>query len=229
MHVLYTLLGVGALMHTTPWLLTVAKVVGGAYILYLGVSLMRSKPKTVLEGDKGADEPVVEQTLLKAFTTGFLTNATNPKATLFFLAIFTTIISTTTPLQDSGAVRSLDVFRECIVVCHRGAVFFQRPGAIAVHAHGALVRANHGGDPDPVRRSLDFVDVNTRESSRRRLHSRRPLTPPYVRFYGLDIQHNPSISGNRTALQPCPHRSPARLSPAFAPVVFFKIMALWFD
>ncbi|WP_448106739.1 LysE family translocator [Pseudomonas azerbaijanoccidentalis] len=98
-HVLYTLLGVGALMHTTPWLLTVAKVVGGAYILYLGVSLLRSQPKAVLEGEKDTNEPVVEQTLLKAFTTGFLTNATNPKATLFFLAIFTTLISATTPLQ----------------------------------------------------------------------------------------------------------------------------------
>jgi RhtB (resistance to homoserine/threonine) family protein len=98
-HVLYTLLGVGALMHTTPWLLTVAKVIGGAYILYLGVSLLRSKPKSALEGEKSSEDPVVEQTLFKAFSTGFLTNATNPKATLFFLAIFTTIISAETPLQ----------------------------------------------------------------------------------------------------------------------------------
>ncbi|MCK8664916.1 LysE family translocator [Pseudomonas azerbaijanoccidens] len=98
-HVLYTVLGVGALMHTTPWLLTVAKVVGGAYILYLGVTLVRSEPKSVLEGDKATEEPIIEQTLLKAFTTGFLTNATNPKATLFFLAIFTTLISATTPLK----------------------------------------------------------------------------------------------------------------------------------
>ena len=98
-HVLYTLLGVGALMHTTPWLMTVAKVAGGAYILYLGVSLLRSQPQSALEGDKGSDEPLAEQTLLKAFTTGFLTNATNPKATLFFLAIFTTVISATTPLK----------------------------------------------------------------------------------------------------------------------------------
>lgn len=98
-HVLYTLLGVGALMHTLPWLLTGAKVVGGAYILYLGVSLLRSQPKSILEGDNAAEEPPHEQTLLKAFTTGFLTNATNPKATLFFLAIFTTIISTDTPLN----------------------------------------------------------------------------------------------------------------------------------
>jgi len=98
-HVLYTLLGVGALMHTTPWLLTVAKVIGGAYILYLGVSLLRSKPKVAIEGDNGAAASTEQQPLFKAFSTGFLTNATNPKATLFFLAIFTTIISASTPLQ----------------------------------------------------------------------------------------------------------------------------------
>ncbi|POA21435.1 lysine transporter LysE [Pseudomonas sp. FW300-N1A1] len=98
-HVLYTLLGVGALMHTTPWLLTVAKVVGGAYILYLGVSLLRSKPKSTVEGENVVEQSLEQQTLFKAFTTGFLTNATNPKATLFFLAIFTTLISATTPLQ----------------------------------------------------------------------------------------------------------------------------------
>ncbi|MGN7739878.1 LysE family translocator [Pseudomonas sp. 22526] len=98
-HVLYTLLGVGALMHTTPWLLSVAKVVGGAYILYLGVSLLRSKPKTSIEGSDAGNDLAQQQTLPKAFMTGFLTNATNPKATLFFLAIFTTVISATTPLK----------------------------------------------------------------------------------------------------------------------------------
>lgn len=96
-HVLYTLLGVGALMHATPWLLSAAKLLGGAYILYLGVSLLRSKAKTTVPGDSVQDEP--RQTLLRAFATGFLTNATNPKATLFFLAIFTTLVSATTPLS----------------------------------------------------------------------------------------------------------------------------------
>ncbi|WLH14235.1 LysE family translocator [Pseudomonas hefeiensis] len=98
-HVIYTLLGVGALMHTFPWLLMVAKVVGGAYILYLGVSLLRSQPKSTLEGEQTNNQTTARQTPFKAFVTGFLTNATNPKATLFFLAIFTTLISTTTPLQ----------------------------------------------------------------------------------------------------------------------------------
>ncbi|MCW3479700.1 LysE family transporter [Neisseriaceae bacterium JH1-16] len=95
-HVLYTLLGVGALMHTAPWLLEVAKVVGGAYVLYLGVQLLRAKPgrDPVSTEDAGAG-----QSAFKAFRTGFLTNATNPKATLFFLAIFTTVVSTSTPLK----------------------------------------------------------------------------------------------------------------------------------
>ncbi|MEZ1319152.1 LysE family transporter [Pseudomonas fluorescens] len=97
-HVLYTLLGVGTLMHTLPWLLTVAKIIGGAYILYLGINLLRSQPKTMLDIARNPDEPLAGQSLTKAFTTGFLTNATNPKATLFFLAIFTTLINTATPL-----------------------------------------------------------------------------------------------------------------------------------
>ena len=42
LHVGYTLLGVGALLHTYPWLLTVASVLGAGYLVYLGVALIRS-------------------------------------------------------------------------------------------------------------------------------------------------------------------------------------------
>jgi RhtB (resistance to homoserine/threonine) family protein len=96
-HVVYTLLGVGALMHASPWLMITAKLMGGGYILYLGWKLIRAKRR-----DKGSLDFSVETALLgqrKAFTTGFFTNATNPKATIFFLAIFTTIVSASTPLS----------------------------------------------------------------------------------------------------------------------------------
>ncbi|WP_029532380.1 LysE family translocator [Pseudomonas asplenii] len=98
-HVLYTLLGVGALMHSAPWLLPVAKLIGGGYILYLGINLLRSKPQAATTDIalQPADN-ASRQGLLRAFSTGFLTNATNPKATLFFLAIFTTVVSASTPL-----------------------------------------------------------------------------------------------------------------------------------
>ncbi|PAS97992.1 MAG: hypothetical protein BSR46_12780 [Candidatus Dactylopiibacterium carminicum] len=46
-----------------------------------------------------------------AFLTGFMTNATNPKATLFFLAAFTTVVSDSTPL----AVQALYGLWMCLV------------------------------------------------------------------------------------------------------------------
>lgn len=103
LHVTYTLLGVSALMQATPWLLNVVKWLGAAYLLYLGFVFIRSKPMAVeaagtadaLAGD--ASVPV-SQSLRQSFWTGFVTNATNPKATLFFLAMFTTLVSPTTPL-----------------------------------------------------------------------------------------------------------------------------------
>lgn len=125
-HVLYTLLGVGALMHSTPWLLSAAKVLGGAYILYLGVSLLRSQPKASLPGE-ALEQLELQQTAGKAFMTGFLTNATNPKATLFFLAIFTTVISASTPLK----VQALYGAWMCLVNALwfiAVALFFSKPG-----------------------------------------------------------------------------------------------------
>ncbi|MCC5903495.1 MAG: LysE family transporter [Halomonas sp.] len=98
-HVIYTLLGVGALMHTTPWLLSAAELVGGAYLLYLGIMFIRQAGKhtTGLALDAAAETGA--RSFRQSFALGFLTNATNPKATLFFLAVFTTVVSDSTPLR----------------------------------------------------------------------------------------------------------------------------------
>lgn len=93
-HVLYTLLGVGTLMHTSPAILHWAKALGAGYLLYLGWVLIRSQARTKSD----IDTVVAVQAERGAFVTGFLTNALNPKATLFFLAIFTTLVSARTPM-----------------------------------------------------------------------------------------------------------------------------------
>lgn len=95
-HVLYTLLGVGALMHSAAWLLMLAKVAGSGYLLYLGVRLLRAAPRQV--GEMAMVTGAASQSPRQAFSMGFLTNAMNPKATLFFLSIFTTVVSASTPL-----------------------------------------------------------------------------------------------------------------------------------
>jgi len=96
-HVIYTLLGIGALMHATPWIMQLAKFGGGAYLIYLGVRLLRSKASAAETAMSESTESI-SQGAGMAFLTGFMTNATNPKATLFFLAVFTAVVSVTTPL-----------------------------------------------------------------------------------------------------------------------------------
>lgn len=97
-HVIYTLVGIGALLHTTPWLMTFVKIIGGLYLIWLGINFIRAKSKTTAELQFDPQQYATISNK-KAFLIGFITNATNPKATIFFLAIFTTVVSTTTPLS----------------------------------------------------------------------------------------------------------------------------------
>lgn len=98
-HVVYTLLGVAALMHTTPWLLSVIEVSASAYLLYLGIRFISQADAHMADNPSDNVEPINTQSFRQSFMIGFLTNATNPKATLFFLAVFATVVSATTALH----------------------------------------------------------------------------------------------------------------------------------
>lgn len=98
LHVTYCLLGVALILSQSPALFTVMKLLAAAYLFYLGVQSIRaSLVKSTAEGE--APEKLVEPVLspVRAFALGFLTNGLNPKATLFFLALFTVVISPNTP------------------------------------------------------------------------------------------------------------------------------------
>src|SRR5690625_4023872 len=85
-HVVYTLFGVGALMHGAPKLLSVVELIGGLYLLFLGVNFVYQAGKNtqaITIADHG--QPQGKINFKKSFLLGFFTNATNPKATLFFL------------------------------------------------------------------------------------------------------------------------------------------------
>ncbi len=96
-HVFIAVIGVGALVKNTPWLFTAIKVAGALYLGYIGMQAVRSKKTT----HSNHDSPQAVQTmpLATAFRQGFLTNALNPKAMVFFFSLFSTLISTTTPLK----------------------------------------------------------------------------------------------------------------------------------
>jgi RhtB (resistance to homoserine/threonine) family protein len=94
LHVTYSLLGLGLLIRSSEQWFNIVKYAGAAYIAWLGVQALRAKPRS---GDIGATGMAPAPSEYRAFATGFLTNALNPKVTLFFLSLFVLIVSPQTP------------------------------------------------------------------------------------------------------------------------------------
>ncbi len=94
-HVTYCLFGIGLVISQSILLFNAIKWFGAAYLVYIGYKSLRSKPKQ----EKEVTTVVSVNTLsdAKAVRIGFLTNVLNPKATLFFLALFTQVIDPATP------------------------------------------------------------------------------------------------------------------------------------
>ncbi len=99
LHVAYSLLGIGLLISKSILLFNTVKFLGAAYLIYIGVKSLVSK-KDIDIHSLESDVPTVsnqqELGVVQALKLGFLTNALNPKATLFFLALFTQVISPNT-------------------------------------------------------------------------------------------------------------------------------------
>lgn len=95
LHISYSLLGIGLLLQTSETAFKALKFAGAAYLAWIGVQALRTKPRD-LTIDRRAD-PARSPSLAAAWTIGFLTNALNPKAALFFIALFPVAVSPQTP------------------------------------------------------------------------------------------------------------------------------------
>lgn len=92
-HVLAAAAGLSALLAASSTAFTVLKWVGAAYLFWVGVKLLRSRP----DGDSKwvAEHSVAGRVapLRTVFFKGFLTNVLNPKVALFFLAFMPQFIA----------------------------------------------------------------------------------------------------------------------------------------
>ncbi|CAI2452764.1 LysE family transporter [Serratia plymuthica] len=95
-HVSYTLVGVGVLIQQSLWLFTLLKAIGAAYLIYLGVGMLR-------HAGAAAAAPSHEDTAatsdFAALKIGFLTNVLNPKTTIFIVSLFMQVVNPQTPLS----------------------------------------------------------------------------------------------------------------------------------
>jgi threonine/homoserine/homoserine lactone efflux protein len=79
-HTLLATLGLGAILRTSEWLFVLLKLAGAAYLVYLGVQLLRTRAHELV-ASHGAP-----RSLWRLFGDGALSNVSNPKIAVFYFA-----------------------------------------------------------------------------------------------------------------------------------------------
>ncbi len=89
-HVSYGLFGLSWLVHQLPGSMHVIAAVGALFLLWMGVQALRAEP---LPEQAESANGTPQRSRTRNFWIGLATNVLNPKATLFFVALFTAVIS----------------------------------------------------------------------------------------------------------------------------------------
>ncbi|MDR7051392.1 threonine/homoserine/homoserine lactone efflux protein [Duganella sp. 3397] len=80
-HTVLAALGVSALIAASPTAFGALKIIGGAYLVWLGIGALRSRGVA-----RVAHTSLQDESLGRLFAKGLLANAINPKVVLFFLS-----------------------------------------------------------------------------------------------------------------------------------------------
>lgn len=110
-HVFYCLAGLALLISKSILIFNLIKYLGVAYLLYLGIKSLLSSSKDI---NLTAQSHKTDITPLKAIGQGFLTNTLNPKATLFFLSLFTLVIRPDTSITTQIIISSIMIINTMI-------------------------------------------------------------------------------------------------------------------
>jgi threonine/homoserine/homoserine lactone efflux protein len=92
MHGALSILGISLLLVQSAQAFFVVKMLGAAYLYWIGFKALRDTWNGS-SGDQNIAPAKKQRTLRKAFVEGFLTNALNPKVSMFYLAAFPQFIS----------------------------------------------------------------------------------------------------------------------------------------
>ena len=93
-HISYCIAGLALVINASPLLFSAIKYLGASYLIYIGISSIRARAAEA--NRQQADIPLMKP--MSALVGGFLSNALNPKTTLFFLGIFTQLVTVNTPV-----------------------------------------------------------------------------------------------------------------------------------
>lgn len=118
-HVLAAAVGLSALLATSATAFTIVKWVGAAYIVYVGIGLLRSR-----QAGPDARPQLAALPYRKIFLQGLLTNVLNPKVAIFFLAFVPQFIAADAPAKALAFIVLGCIFNlNGMLWCHGLALF----------------------------------------------------------------------------------------------------------
>lgn len=91
-----SMFGLGAVLQASVTLFTIVKLSGAAYLVYLGVKKFKTAPS--LLSDESAKQKQSHGSYTEKFREGLMIAITNPKAILFFVALFPLFLDLKTPV-----------------------------------------------------------------------------------------------------------------------------------
>ena len=96
-------MGLGALLAASETAFTTAKLIGAAYLIWLGIKTFRSEASALVAADAQEGGPSRRSFYLQ----GLLVGASNPKAVLFFAAFFPQFLNPAAPMVPQFAILAL--------------------------------------------------------------------------------------------------------------------------
>ena len=87
--------GLGAILAASELLFSLVKYAGAAYLIWLGIKTWRAAPQPLGQGPDGGSR--TEGSAWQRFRTGFLVAMSNPKAFVFFTALFPQFMDASAP------------------------------------------------------------------------------------------------------------------------------------
>ena len=88
-HIFYCIIGLGYIITKYESVFFIIKLSGAIYLIFLGYKSLTTKSEIQIQKKTGHFKSSIQT----SFSTGLITNILNPKATLFFLSLYTFIIN----------------------------------------------------------------------------------------------------------------------------------------
>lgn len=114
-HTLLATLGLGAILHTSAWLFVALKLMGAAYLVWLGIGLLRTRHAELTLG------AVAARPRRRLFMDGALSNLSNPKIAVFYFAFLPQFV-TPGALHPTWTIFALGVLFAALTFLVKGPV-----------------------------------------------------------------------------------------------------------